>query len=82
MGTGYTLTFEEFHRLVSEAYSRPVVASLLNDWFGYEIEGQGVRTVVRTPEGSTVDLQVLHAKIQWDKAKQQSIYRSAMTLWR
>jgi hypothetical protein len=80
--SGYEITFEDFRSLVSEPSSQPVVALLLKDWYGYEIDGQGRGTVVRSPDGQAVPLRLLHSRIQLDPAKQRSIYGRAMDLWR
>jgi hypothetical protein len=80
--TGYEVTFHDFARLVSEAFSQPTIAPLLREWFGYQIAGLGRAAVVHAPEGDTVDLRALHALIQGDSEKQFTLYQHAMDLWR
>jgi hypothetical protein len=77
--TGYEMTFHDFKRLLSERQSQPTVASLLKEWYGYEIAGQ---TIVRSPDGREVSLPALHDRIQGDPAKQYTIYQEAMNFWR
>jgi hypothetical protein len=82
MHTGYETSFEDFRRLVSEPYSQGTVGSLLKEWYGCEIDGQGPGTVVRAPDGSAVRLRVLHSRIQLDPQKERSLYGRKMDLWR
>jgi hypothetical protein len=80
--TGYEVTLEDFRRLVSEPYSQPAIGALLKDWYGYELEGQGTRTVVRAADGRAVPLRTLHSRIQFDPQRQRSLYGRMMDLWR
>jgi hypothetical protein len=80
--SGYEVSFHDFARLVSEAFSQPTIAPLLQEWFGYEIVGQGHVAVVHAPGGEAVDLRALHALIQSDPEKQYTLYQHAMDLWR
>jgi len=80
--TGYEISLEDLRRLVSDPYCQPVSAPLLQDWYGYKIEGQGPNAAVRSHEGEVVDLRDLHQRIQNDPVKQRAIYNRAMDLWR
>lgn len=73
---------EAFRRLVSEPYSQGVIGSLLKEWYGYQIDGQGPGTVVRAPDGSSVRLRALHSRIQLDPQTERSLYGRMMDLWR
>ncbi len=80
--TGYELTFDDFKRLLCERQSQPTVASLLKEWYGYEVANQGGKTIVRSMDGRVVGLGVLHDQIQGDQAKQYTVYQEAMNFWR
>jgi hypothetical protein len=80
--SGYEVSFHDFARLVTEAFSQPTIGPLLQEWFGYEIVGHGHATLVRASGGETIDLRALHALIQSDSEKQYTLYQHAMDLWR
>lgn len=80
--TGYALTFADFRRLVEDPWCRPSVAPLLRKWFGYELEPAGEAVLIRARGGEEADAVKVHQLIQDDEAKQASLYRAAMTLWR
>lgn len=66
MKTGYEISESDFVRLCTD--DREHVAPLLLHWFGIG--------------GEPFDLSALHAAIQADPERQQSVYNVAMTLWR
>ncbi len=78
---GYEVTLADFARLVSDPYCQPSTAALLQRWYGLDIVGTKDEAWVRGADGP-VDLAALHADIQVDADKQQSLYNTAMSLWR
>jgi hypothetical protein len=80
--TGYTITFADFHQLLSYHGYRASIAPLLLEWFGYELEMDGDTVCIRTHDGDAIDELTLHQTIQADELKQSALYRAAMTLWR
>lgn len=80
--TGYQITFSDFHRLLSDPDSSPSIVPLLREWFGYELEARDGSTRVSTRDGQEVNELTLHQRIQSDEAKQGTLYRTAMSLWR
>jgi hypothetical protein len=80
--TGYEMTFDDFKRLLYERQSQAAVASLLKNWYGYEVVAKGGNPIVRSLDGSVVGLRVLYNQIQSDPAKQHEVYQEAMSFWR
>ena len=82
MTTGYEVTLPDFRRLIGDPYCQPTTARLLDEWFGYEIKGEGGRAKVLDGARREVNLAELHRTIQADPEMQAELYRAAMTLWR
>jgi hypothetical protein len=80
--TGYQITFADFEQLLTDHRYRPSVAELLSQWYGYEVAPDGESISVRSKEGAPIDLVWLHRRIQRDSAKQHTLYKAAMALWR
>jgi hypothetical protein len=80
--TGYEMTFADFRLLLSDPDDRLSVLPLIRQWYGYELEEPGGTICIRSRDGEEVDLLSLHLRIQGDSPRQQSLYRTAMTLWR
>jgi hypothetical protein len=81
IGTGYSVTFNDFLRLVRGQDTRKVVGGFLRDWFGYSISDDGVARVL-DGSGAVVELETLHAQIQSDPKHQYDLYQAAMDFWR
>ena len=79
--TGYEITLSDFRELISCPPYQADTRDWLRHWLGYDIRGASENAVVTDSEGRTIDMDELHAKIQSDPRKQNSIYNLAMTLW-
>jgi hypothetical protein len=80
--TGYEITFSDFHKLLYDQQYRASIASLLREWYGYEVEAAEGSVRILAGDGREVDELALHRRIQSDSEKQGTLYRAAMTLWR
>jgi hypothetical protein len=79
---GWEMTLADFRQLIGYPAYRPTVAPLVKDWFGYEIEGSGQNTAIRSKSGELIDIDALHEIIQSTPNKQFDLYQTAMGLWR
>ena len=80
--SGWEITFTDFRQLVEDVHNRSAVEPLLAKWFGYRISGHDAKATILDARGSPIEPLALHLRIQDDDAMQQSLYRTAMTLWR
>ena len=80
--TQWELNFREFLMLVREPASRKSVQRLFHEWFGYQLRDVGNEIQIVDPADQSLDPLAVHLEIQDDSAKQLSLYRTAMSLWR
>ena len=66
MTTGYEVSLPDFYRLIGDPYCQPTTARLLDEWFGYRIEGERGRARVLDAAGRHVNVVELHRTIQAD----------------
>ena len=79
--TGYELSFEEFHRLLSDPTWRKTIRPLVERWFGAVIDrSDGAISI--TTAGGPKSVAEVHDEIQRDKRRQYDLYQSTMSLWR
>jgi hypothetical protein len=80
--TGYQVTFTDFCRLIDDkaniSLAHPEIAKLLS----CAVVSLRGRYVLRQANGALIPREVAHSLIQADPVKQQSLYNTAMTLWR
>ena len=80
--TGYQVTFQDFCRLIDEKVNiretHPTIAGLLNCAI---VPFKG-RFVLQQADGALIPREVAHCLIQSDPIKQQSLYDTAMDVWR
>jgi hypothetical protein len=74
MGSGYSISFEEFVSLLSENS----IITLVESWFDGKLsDGQLVKS-----SGEILSLQQMHEAIQANSDWQYKIYQAAMDIWR
>jgi hypothetical protein len=79
---GTTLSLGEFLDLVRQPYSQPTIASLLENWFGYDVSGSHDATEVRSMTGQLVDLKKIYSDIQSNAAFMTVLHDVASKLQR
>lgn len=80
--TEWDLTYNDFRQLLRYRPYRCEISPLLDEWFGYQLCGDGPDTLVLNPKNEAIDPLWLHLKIQSDADKQYRLYQTAMSLWR
>lgn len=78
--TGYQITFADFKQLLKDHRFRRSIATLLSQWYGYEIAADGESISLRSSEGDNIDLLWLHRRIQSESDKQHALYQTAMAI--
>ena len=82
MRTGYEVSFEDFHQLLSYPDSRRTAAPLVESWFSCRVVPHGEEVALVDAQGALLSPRAVHDAIQADPERQQRLYNTAMTLWR
>jgi hypothetical protein len=76
------VTFRDFRQLIECLPYRAAIVSLLKEWFGYQVAGEGGDTIILNDRAEAIDSLWLHLRIQNDGPKQHAFYQTAQSLWR
>jgi hypothetical protein len=79
--TGYQVTWEQFHQLLTYAPYRPTLLHLVTRWFECTPEPSD-ELAFRTSAGRVFSAEQIYDAIQSDPDWQYEAYQAAMGLWR